>query len=71
MKNFSRFAVFSPQILREVCNFLSLCIDEQIPILQAKQYLDDFFDTRCTVIEKAARVLLMSTSRGVRSKLRP
>jgi len=63
MKNFRRFNVFSNKVLKEAQNFLSICIEEEIPILLAKQFLDDYFNKNLLHDKKIGRINYMTTAK--------
>lgn len=63
MKNFKRFGVFSPRVLKETQNFLAVCIEEKIPMLLAKQFLDDYFDRTILYDNKISRINHMTSAK--------
>jgi len=63
MKNFNRFYVFSNRILRETRNFLDICIEEEIPLILAKQFLDDYFDRNMVREKKISRINYMTSAK--------
>ena len=63
MKNFNRFKVFSAKVLKETQNFLAVCIEEEIPILLAKQFLDDYFNKTILHDEKIGRINYMTSAK--------
>ena len=56
----TEFKQFSNGVLQDIRNFILLCIEEEIPMLDVKQYFDDKLTTKYTEEEKVDRVKIMS-----------
>ena len=63
MKNFKRFDVFSYGRLADIRNFLALCIEEEIPMMLAKQFLDDLFNKTMPQVERIKRADYMTLAK--------
>ena len=62
---------FNNGTLQDIRNFILLCIEEAIPILDAKQYFYDKLTTRYTEEEKTDRIKMMSVPGLPKTRKKP
>ena len=60
----NEFKQFNSGVLQDIRNFILLCIEEEIPILDAKKYFNDLTNKNITPIEKTVTTNLMRKRKG-------